>query len=1389
MAVAADRYELRIDAPGLNETVRTVRELEGALGRLRNLRFAQTTEFNRLQREITNTRREMDRLEQVLNGGGGTDAQRSRYEERARHLEDLKRQAADARNNIRDLGSAITENSRNLREWEDEIRGSVSALENLATALSMAGKASEWTKSFADSIGDNFSKMSKIFGINAFDTVKSRLTEMATESFVGDMGKIVSRYDIMSTFTKYMNLAGVESDEAADALQRVNDAILGLPIGLDEAAQRLRRYQMFLGDINKATNLTIGLQNAVNAGGANAQMKNYAFFQIDRLLSVGRLNTSRQWNSLIQGLGVSMRYVAEEMGLGYENVNQFAQGLADGSISSNDFLDALMRLGEGTSEAAKRLNAALEIYKGTIESWLSNLSYAAVRGGENVLKALELTLSQSTGKGITGYLKDFRDAINNVYSGIGTWIKNNPESLTKGLDAFNRLFDAVSRFSASNVAVAVFDNLARGVDMISNALNKLPKEEVEQFFAFATTLAGPLATVFAKVSEGAGVMLGVFQRFKDFDFEGLLDKIMRNVEMMAVVVEKLLSVLSDDALGDLIAFGLVWGKPVANVFATISKAVATLASHLGYLAVQSAAVRDVLVSIGGDFVAALPAVGLFGAALAAVLLRVGEVAEKTRELKKDISDDLSSLGIGSDISGAQNTFDTYDATKESNKVELSSEIGKAEELKRLYGELASVKERVNAGKITVDEGLEEQAVILMKLESIYPGLDHAFDENTGFIEGNSEALRKNGDAVAENMRKRAEAAAAQKNFDAAVAAEQKARYDLDSAEKKQQKLRKERRDLQDQIAKLTKAQEEYETYEPEYEKKAEEIAKLRTRFNEYDSQIKNNASDISFYNEKLKEAQEEQKAFAKAVEETGDELDEAGNSAQDYANKTEEALADMRKAYDELHESSQKTIDKLFPRTGTYEKQKTIGVGTPDQVGTINAEVKSQLDAAEQLDKNMDEIDRFLLANQGYQGGLGDYYQQLLTEGDVQRIQGLAEKIRQANDGSEQALKDLDTLDTNLRELEKKKFELVNEIDFASLMDDLGVRGTLEYLRDNGIPLENVPQEYIEQLAQKLAEEKSRVRKEALKLSKKDEFYATEEGEKEAGWLPPEGQLVSESEKKRAVEELKRVQQEIQEEAAASLAEDEDKSLVGGLNASKDLINELIDTNFPSLEEAIGGIAENETVLTTAVENVRSTTHTAIFDVIRALEDLMLKITGVRLRAQTEFPLVVTEINGVKKAVEELISKLEELVGRSWVFNVLGLFPAIPGGGGGQGPFSTGGFVDKTGKAKYFASGGLLGLFQPRGTDTIPAMLTPGEYVVRRGAVDQLGVPFLQRLNRMDIAGALDNLMHRFYRPSSAAYSVVNNSADNRAYNVNVYNYQSSEDYTYRVAAHFAHAL
>ncbi|EOL50643.1 hypothetical protein [Enterococcus caccae] len=78
----------------------------------------------------------------------------------------------------------------------------------------------------------------------------------------------------------------------------------------------------------------------------------------------------------------------------------------------------------------------------------------------------------------------------------------------------------------------------------------------------------------------------------------------------------------------------------------------------------------------------------------------------------------------------------------------------------------------------------------------------------------------------------------------------------------------------------------------------------------------------------------------------------------------------------------------------------------------------------------------------------------------------------------------------------------------------------------------------------------------------------------------------------------------------------------------------------------------------------------------------------------------------------------------------------------------------------YLASGGLAGIFKKKGTDTVPAMLTPGEFVQRRAAVSTFGLDFMNKVNNLDVRGAFSALTGRFNTQSMlipAVSTVVNN--------------------------------
>lgn len=92
----------------------------------------------------------------------------------------------------------------------------------------------------------------------------------------------------------------------------------------------------------------------------------------------------------------------------------------------------------------------------------------------------------------------------------------------------------------------------------------------------------------------------------------------------------------------------------------------------------------------------------------------------------------------------------------------------------------------------------------------------------------------------------------------------------------------------------------------------------------------------------------------------------------------------------------------------------------------------------------------------------------------------------------------------------------------------------------------------------------------------------------------------------------------------------------------------------------------------------------------------------------------------------------------------------------------------KTMKPVYRASGGTA-----RGVDVVPAMLQPGEFVVRKDSVKRIGLGALTAINRGDLISAARNLGNRFnnsYNNSRNWSNVVNNNQRTATNNIKIFN-------------------
>ncbi len=108
------------------------------------------------------------------------------------------------------------------------------------------------------------------------------------------------------------------------------------------------------------------------------------------------------------------------------------------------------------------------------------------------------------------------------------------------------------------------------------------------------------------------------------------------------------------------------------------------------------------------------------------------------------------------------------------------------------------------------------------------------------------------------------------------------------------------------------------------------------------------------------------------------------------------------------------------------------------------------------------------------------------------------------------------------------------------------------------------------------------------------------------------------------------------------------------------------------------------------------------------------------------------------------------------------------------------------GGAVYLARGGSP--FKAKGSDTVPAMLTPGEWVINRTAVRAFGDDFMRKVNRMDIPGAMDALMSRSKWIPHGNVSYTTNNYNNQSVTQNFKGTRDSKS-SYRLANRYLGAL
>ena len=221
---------------------------------------------------------------------------------------------------------------------------------------------------------------------------------------------------------------------------------------------------------------------------------------------------------------------------------------------------------------------------------------------------------------------------------------------------------------------------------------------------------------------------------------------------------------------------------------------------------------------------------------------------------------------------------------------------------------------------------------------------------------------------------------------------------------------------------------------------------------------------------------------------------------------------------------------------------------------------------------------------------------------------------------------------------------------------------------------------------------------------------------------------------------------------------------------------------------------ETETLTETGLETMRKTMGDGLKDVAEVTDYQVEQIDGAIQTLAYDPDWMYSNMKNLMLALKAgLVEWGDEAVREAWriAYNVNHAFNSIQ-----WNQYITRGLSGNAAEYAWletaYSNGGMVyaanGRFIPRGTDTVPAMLTPGEFVMRRAAVDTFGAKFMKYVNDLNIGAAFDSLVMSRDRLLHGNNVTYNNSRDNHA-TVNQNIITNSPGFTYKRAGRFVRGL
>lgn len=236
---------------------------------------------------------------------------------------------------------------------------------------------------FAGVAGSSFDKIST--KAVAVGNIIAKAFAKAFAIVSASIGDAVKRVDTLNNFPKVMSNLGIGSSAATKSINYLSTKLQGLPTAVDDAASAVQRFTSANSNVEASTKMFLALNNAILAGGASADTQATALEQLSQAYAKGKPDMM-EWRAAMTAMPAQLKQIA--MAMGYVDASALGEALRSGKVSMNEFMATVSKLNTQGVGGFKSFEEQARNSTGGIQTSITNLKTAIVRGMANIIDAI-----------------------------------------------------------------------------------------------------------------------------------------------------------------------------------------------------------------------------------------------------------------------------------------------------------------------------------------------------------------------------------------------------------------------------------------------------------------------------------------------------------------------------------------------------------------------------------------------------------------------------------------------------------------------------------------------------------------------------------------------------------------------------------------------------------------------------------------------------------------------------------------------------------------------------------------------------------------------------------------------------------------------------------------